>query len=247
MRMKNSLAVIFLVVVCFLQVTNVSAAVVQVDGVMDGSDSYTDSFTANWTNGHKTEFSVYADWTDQTKVFYTTDAGSLFVYMEVPLYAKAMVYGAGCDAACTAEYFDHWDTHHNGSLVMDYKTATGSEKTEFDVTFGGGSYEGKLQGNTKGDGVLDFATSLQWLLGNNTCDMTDCAASAVEMSFEWKFDLNYISVAQLRATLEDPAMGLVFHMSPERRILASPVPVPAAVWLFGSALGLLGWMRRKAT
>ena len=23
------------------------------------------------------------------------------------------------------------------------------------------------------------------------------------------------------------------------------VPVPAAVWLFGSALGLLGWMRRR--
>jgi len=25
------------------------------------------------------------------------------------------------------------------------------------------------------------------------------------------------------------------------------VPVPAAAWLFGSALGLLGWMRRKAS
>jgi hypothetical protein len=24
------------------------------------------------------------------------------------------------------------------------------------------------------------------------------------------------------------------------------VPVPAAVWLFGSALGLMGWVRRKA-
>ena len=24
------------------------------------------------------------------------------------------------------------------------------------------------------------------------------------------------------------------------------VPVPAAVWLFGSALGILGWVRRKA-
>jgi len=27
----------------------------------------------------------------------------------------------------------------------------------------------------------------------------------------------------------------------------APIPVPAAVWLFGSALGLLGWMRRKAS
>lgn len=25
-----------------------------------------------------------------------------------------------------------------------------------------------------------------------------------------------------------------------------PIPVPAAVWLFGSAIGLLGWMRRRA-
>lgn len=28
--------------------------------------------------------------------------------------------------------------------------------------------------------------------------------------------------------------------------VVQPVPVPAAVWLFGSALGLMGWMRRKA-
>jgi hypothetical protein len=27
----------------------------------------------------------------------------------------------------------------------------------------------------------------------------------------------------------------------------TPVPVPAAVWLFGSAVGLLGWMRRRAS
>lgn len=28
---------------------------------------------------------------------------------------------------------------------------------------------------------------------------------------------------------------------------ASVIPIPAAVWLFGSALGLLGWLRRKQT
>ena len=30
-------------------------------------------------------------------------------------------------------------------------------------------------------------------------------------------------------------------------LYSTVVPVPAAVWLFGSCLGLLGWMRRKAT
>ena len=29
-------------------------------------------------------------------------------------------------------------------------------------------------------------------------------------------------------------------------ISANVVPIPAAVWLFGSGLGFLGWMRRKA-
>lgn len=29
--------------------------------------------------------------------------------------------------------------------------------------------------------------------------------------------------------------------------LLTPVPVPAAVWLFGSALGLLGWVRRRSS
>jgi len=28
-------------------------------------------------------------------------------------------------------------------------------------------------------------------------------------------------------------------------VMLPPVPVPASVWLFGSALGLLGWMRRR--
>ncbi len=29
--------------------------------------------------------------------------------------------------------------------------------------------------------------------------------------------------------------------------VVAPIPIPAAIWLFGSALGLLGWMRRRAS
>jgi hypothetical protein len=32
----------------------------------------------------------------------------------------------------------------------------------------------------------------------------------------------------------------------EGHVTYAPVPVPAAVWMMGSALGLLGWMRRRA-
>ncbi len=40
------------------------------------------------------------------------------------------------------------------------------------------------------------------------------------------------------------AIGLLDTL--ETGLTPPPVPIPAAVWLFGSALGLLGWMRRKA-
>jgi hypothetical protein len=44
--------------------------------------------------------------------------------------------------------------------------------------------------------------------------------------------------------LDDDGAGGVAKLSNARAF--SVVPIPAAVWLFGSGLGLLGWMRRKS-
>jgi probable HAF family extracellular repeat protein len=37
----------------------------------------------------------------------------------------------------------------------------------------------------------------------------------------------------------------VTSIGEERAFLLTAVPVPAAVWMFGSALGVLGWLRRR--
>ena len=134
-RKNNSLASIVFVLGCFMQAANVSAAVV-VDGVMDGGE-YSNHFTANWINAHKTGVSIYKDWTDTTEVWWDQDADNMYLYLEVPLDAKNMLYGAGCDAVCKDEYNDHYISHHPGKKIhMDYGQATGSQAAQFAVITG---------------------------------------------------------------------------------------------------------------
>jgi len=62
---------------------------------------------------------------------------------------------------------------------------------------------------------------------------------------------NLVGWSVLKAAYDVNELGQIVgygtYNGEERAFLLSPtaVPVPAAVWLFGSALGLLGWIRRK--
>jgi hypothetical protein len=55
------------------------------------------------------------------------------------------------------------------------------------------------------------------------CTMSESVYVALSNAFSGDFGRNFVS------------MGIAI----------TTVPVPAAIWLFGSALGLLGWARRR--
>jgi len=81
-------------------------------------------------------------------------------------------------------------------------------------------------------------TALTFVLSNATCDplalgnANGCAAlGGKNAGYTWTFDHG-------RCILADPSLGS------ECNLPAPVVPVPAAAWLFGSALGVLGWVRR---
>jgi len=72
------------------------------------------------------------------------------------------------------------------------------------------------------------------------------------------FGLCSISFSDIGLTGTFPSVDILFEQTGQYSIddgagrigpgsvTASAVPVPAAVWLFGSALGLLAWIRRRA-
>jgi hypothetical protein len=149
---------------------------------------------------------------------------------------------------------DAYEDNHHGHVKMNHKTQTDSEKFVIGAngTSGPGAsvFSVKWQGGSLSTDAYyqDHATSYDWVLANG-CDTTSCDAWDVTASIEvqWEFASEALATAYkddlqlMRLHLSDEARGL-----PDLTNTPSAVPVPAAVWLMGSALGMLGWMRRKA-
>lgn len=227
-----------------------TAGAITVDGVRDGNDDYTNSFIANWTNEHHKHGSVFDDGTDETTVWWEEDAGSYFLFIEAPLVAKNMIWGAGVSAAELLLYDVHnthiesnGTPHHDPLTGITHHMATDSEKAIF------AGITAKLKDDTVmgAGGILeDNATSHSYLhlLPNSTCDEVDCFASTTTMSFEFEFNLDSDEFQNL---IDDIALnGIEFHLSPERGGPASTsVPEPTMLALMILGLFGIGFNRRK--
>jgi hypothetical protein len=223
-----------------------------------GGDMYTTTFEAGWFNGHNED--NYPDTTppsQTTTVRYGkgTDFGEgssteySWLFLEVPLYAKNMIWGESIFTADDiAEY----------GKDFDFGGATGSEK----VIFGNsgeevvldlaaaydkdGTPSGKdsVKENDSPWTIVDVRDSVDFLLGSGQCDTNTCEARNRTMSFE-------VKLAALSASEESSLFSAIssnqlnFHLSPDRVADVSEIPVPAAFWLFGTALiGFIGYSRR---
>jgi hypothetical protein len=64
----------------------------------------------------------------------------------------------------------------------------------------------------------------------------------------WAFNSTSITLEQLIVACPTTLSGMCFFDfgSIEVEFADTLIPIPAAFWLFGSALGILGWMRRKS-
>lgn len=133
----------------------------------------------------------------------------------------------------------------NSDFVWSYDTTTGglvdlfsTQTIDGDMTFGpdgllytGGSKSVWSYDTATGDLVDIFSTS------NFIGDMTfgpDGLLYIGGSTSVWSYD-----------TTTGDLAGLFNTQNSFGQMAFSPVPIPAAFWLFGSALGLLGWMRME--
>jgi hypothetical protein len=219
--------------------------------------------------------SIYGDENNQlgtTTVYYgigednAGPAGTdyFWVYVEADIAAKNMIWeddatadwelplgntdpNVGLTEADVASYRAHHETHHSaGSMKLDFGGATGSEKMVLYDANGDKAFEADLadSGDTSGFGLVGSQDITDYLLGNSICTTALCLARDTAMSFEFKFALNATQNDAFLALFDN---GIEFHLSPERGLpLDVPeIPVPAAIWLFGTALiGFIGMSRR---
>ena len=257
-----------LLVATCLVVSMPALAMPVVDGHLEDGE-YSNWFTAGWYNEHRelngSRFKKSDDHT--TTVYWENTGGSFYLYLEAPVAAKNMIWGAGVTDADRLSYYQHWcspmgggpaaldgtncDHHDDGidstKFKLDFDQQTKSSKVTF-AGFMADLGKGKDQFIDKktqepdtlyGKAVQEYKDSVGYVLNDPDldCDTTDCDASDIPMAFEFKFAA--FSSDSIFDLREDIKRDeLEFHLSPERG--AVPIPEPSAAVLFCVGALLVG-------
>jgi hypothetical protein len=253
MKRYSTLSRLLLVAICSaLPLAGANAGSVNFNGVLDAGDDYDGSFTKTWSNAHTNQPNIYGDTYTHT-VLYTQDGDDLYLYLDMPLYAKNMVwdetdsdgYVNGYVSAADQASYGNQYSHHTEALELDYEKATGSEKIEIGVIT---ADIGDGQSSSVSGYSFEEKSSEDWLfaaVNGYDCDDEKCNGDDIPFSFEFKFALSGDNAEDFIDALI-AAGPTAMHLSPERGLLpSSPVPIPAAAWLFGSVLLGFGAFRRK--
>ena len=229
---------------------------VKFDGIFSGSDNYSDTEIVGFFNGHGKD-SVYGDFENQkfeTYLRYTVatvqgdNSGTeyFFLFAEVPIEVKNMIWGNQLAEADVSPYRVHYGTHHNpNDLDMDFAAATGSEKLGFVDSNGNAKLEVDLAGNGGGGnyGLIAYKDSVDYLFDKNLATEASSLNRDQTMSFELMFKVDAEDNAKI---IELARNGLDYHLSPERGGTSTQVvPEPSSTLLVGLLSCLCLLIRRR--
>ncbi len=244
------------------------------DGIIDGNDSYSMTKQVRWYNGHDSStYGTINSTTDTTTVHYGSDASNFFVYVEVPIYAKNMIWSrsiavAGGDPNVELTTDDLDKNGPYGKDRLDMNGATGSEYMGFgnsgwDVwaDLGWASATGTLDGYMPYDfgngnpyGFVDFKNSVNYIYDNGLYTgnlkggtyLADVLKDTTSLNRDMPLSFEFkfdLDAAKNNAFLALLDTPVNVHLSPDRGLMAADVPEPATMSLL--ALGGLAALRRR--
>jgi hypothetical protein len=235
LKMKKSQ--IALGVAAAFGVTVANAVVVQLDLVGANSETSSGSSaaivgldTASWSYDTASGILTGAGAYKQQYQINPTLPGQLFTYEGSNLVAGGGAAASATSFACVEGSFGAGvgaalcGNYGFGTNGADESTASWGPGLAYSKTIGGDDADAGLQQSLS---VFDGMSS------SNDCDGGAGGGFTEHCNGSWD------GTTLVMSNAVSAASGLSMTFS------VSAIPVPAAVWLFGSALGLLGWARRR--